>query len=36
MLRKKSQINNLDLCLKEPEEENQTKPKASRRKEIKD
>ena len=30
----KSQINNLTLCLKELEKEEQTKPKVSRRKEI--
>ena len=30
----KSQINNLTLCLKELEKEEQTKPKVSRRKEV--
>ena len=30
----KSQINNLTLHLKQPEKEEQTKPKVSRRKEI--
>ena len=32
---KVSQINNLDSCLKEPEYEEQNKPKASRRKDTK-